>query len=188
MDSALSGGFENASTQSADVFRTALNVLSRPGKIEKARGANAPSLSEAAASLILMLCDPETPIYITPDLDTPDLRGWIAFHTGAPIVERQHAHFALGKWVNLQPLDAFRTGTAEYPDRSVTLIVETESLKASPNAILKGPGIKDQIEVWLPDIEPFQRNAAQFPNGADFFFTSGDQVMGLPRTSTIEVL
>jgi len=50
----------------------------------------------------------------------------------------------------LQPLAPYRIGTPEYPDRSVTLIVELEEMPTA-NVNLSGPGIEDQIADWLPD-------------------------------------
>jgi len=82
------------------------------------------------------------------------------------------------------PLDQYRIGTSEYPDRSTTLIVELESFTAA-NVSLSGPGIKDSTDFALPDSTACQGNAAQFPLGVDFFFTSGGQLAALPRSTTI---
>ena len=37
-------------------------------------------------------------------VDTPMVRDWITFHTGAPLVDRPRAMFALGPWSALLPL------------------------------------------------------------------------------------
>lgn len=83
------------------------------------------------------------------------------------------------------PLSAYPVGTSDYPDRSATLIVEMPAL-APQGAILRGPGIKTQAHLSLPDIDAVQRNAAQFPRGLDFIFTSGERVAALPRTTRVE--
>ncbi|WP_136637348.1 phosphonate C-P lyase system protein PhnH [Pseudooceanicola onchidii] len=181
----LEGGFTDAPVQSAHAFRAAMSALARPGRIEPIQGAVAPTpLSEAAATLLLTLCDPETPVHLAGAHDTDALRGWITFHTGAPLVGPGAAMFAVGTWGALTPLDAYRIGTPEYPDRSATLIVEMEGLTTQV-ATLRGPGIKDTATLSLPDLAAFQRNAALFPLGLDFYFTCGRSLAALPRTTKV---
>ena len=184
---ALTGGFSDAPVQSASGFRAALNAMARPGQIEQVTGAIAPApVSEAAAVLLLTLCDAETPVFLAPGHDLPNVRDWIAFHIGAPICGRQSAMFALGNWESLNPLGGFSTGTPEYPDRAATLIVEMDSI-AQSGARLTGPGIQDQAFLSLPDIDAFRANHQLYPLGRDFFFTSGDRLAALPRSTRVEV-
>ncbi len=112
------------------------------------------------------------------------MRGGLAFHTGAPVVAAEAADFAVGTWDALLPLDRFRIGTPEYPDRSATLIVEVEAL-AAEGATLRGPGIKDAAHLSLPDAAALAGNAMLYPLGLDFFFTCGGRVAALPRSTTI---
>lgn len=179
------GGFANPPVDSAHGFRAAMNAMARPGTIQEISGATPPAgISPAAGALLLTLCDPETGVYLAPDVDSEALRGWLTFHTGAPVVAVEQADFALGSWASLMPLDRFRIGTAEYPDRSATLIVEMPSLNA-PNAQLQGPGIKDAANLSLPELDAFQHNAMLYPLGVDFFFTSGSQLAALPRSTKV---
>ena len=182
----MAGGFSDPSIQSAWGFRAAMLAMARPGDILTVTGAQAPGgLSVAAAVLLLVLCDPETPVWLAPSHDSADLRRWIAFHTGAPVVAaRGEAVFALGAWDSLMPLDGYRIGTAEYPDRSATLIVETGSLQAA-GAVLSGPGIADAARLTLPEVAAFRANRALFPLGLDFFFTCGDRLAALPRSTVV---
>lgn len=179
------GGFGNPPVASARAFRAAMTAMARPGDIQDISGATPPAgVSGAAGSLILTLCDPETGIYLAPGMDTPELRGWIAFHTGAPVVAARDAGFALGSWEALMPLQQYRIGTPEYPDRSATLIVELDSF-AGPAAELRGPGIKETAGLALPELAAFQANAMLYPLGVDFFFTAGSQVAALPRSTQV---
>ena len=181
----LEGAFANAPIENAVAFRAAMNALARPGQIETISGAKPPApLSVAAGSLILMLCDAETPVSLSGSFDTAMIRDWIIFHTGAPIVSPDEAVFAIGKWKSLLPLSQFAIGTAQYPDRSATLIVECDEL-SSQGETLTGPGIKATAQLSLPDTQTFQHNAKLFPLGLDFFFTSGSQVAALPRTTKV---
>jgi alpha-D-ribose 1-methylphosphonate 5-triphosphate synthase subunit PhnH len=161
-----------------------MTAMARPGEIVRVHGAQPPApLSVAAGVVLLTLCDPETPIYLAPSHDTPNVRDWITFHTGAPFVSAQDAIFALGAWDDL-PTSTFSIGTAEYPDRSATLIVESPNL-TNAGAVLKGPGIKDQAALSLPETQMFQANATLFPLGLDFIFTCDDRLAALPRTTRV---
>ena len=180
-----SGGFADPAVAAAHGFRAAMDVMARPGARREITGGKAPEgLSPAAASLILTLCDPETGIYLAPDVDSEALRGWITFHTGAPLVSADKADFAVGGWAALMPIDQYRIGTTEYPDRSATLVVELAEF-AAPNATLSGPGVKDTARMYLPDLALLQRNSMLYPLGVDLFFTSGSEVAALPRSTQI---
>jgi alpha-D-ribose 1-methylphosphonate 5-triphosphate synthase subunit PhnH len=185
MEAALDGGFTDAPRDAAHAFRAAMSAMARPGRIERLAGARPPApLSVAAGTLILTLCDPETPVHLAGAHDTAEVRGWIAFHTGAPVAARAEAAFAVGTWEALLPLDGYRIGEAEYPDRSATLIVEMPALTAE-GATLTGPGIRDSARLSLPETEAFRRNARAFPLGLDVFLTAGDRVAALPRTTRV---
>lgn len=183
----LTGGFADAPTQAARAFRTVLEALARPGQIGTLTGAMPPApLSPAAGALLLTLADQTTPIYLAPSHDSAEIHGWITFHTGAPFAPPENAAFALGTWSTL-PLACLALGTAEYPDRAASVIVETAAL-APANARLRGPGIATEATARLPETTFFQTNRGLFPLGLDFYFTCGDQVLGLPRSTRVEAL
>jgi alpha-D-ribose 1-methylphosphonate 5-triphosphate synthase subunit PhnH len=182
----FSGGFESAPIDAARAFRAAMTVMARPGQIRTISGAQPPApLSVAAGTLLLTLCDPDTRVHLAGDLDTSAVRQWLTFHTGAPIADAYEADFAVGTWQALGPLSQYRIGTPEYPDRSSTLIVECEDLQQK-GAELTGPGIKDTAHLSLPDVPALWANAAQYPLGCDFFFTCGDKLAALPRSTQIK--
>ncbi|WP_037311014.1 phosphonate C-P lyase system protein PhnH [Ruegeria halocynthiae] len=181
----FSGGFQNAPVEAAVAFRAAMTVMARPGVIRPLIGAQPPApLSIAAGTLLLTLCDPDTNVHLAEGADTEAVRQWLTFHTGAPITAAAEADFAIGSWQALGPLDDYRIGTAEYPDRSATLIVECDALHPS-GVELSGPGIRDTAFLSLPDVPAFQANAALYPLGCDFFFTCGDKVAALPRSTQV---
>ena len=183
---ALIGGFTDAPVQASHAFRAALNALSRPGQIETLQGASAPApLSSAAATLAMTLFDVTTPVHLAGAHDTPALRDWITFHTGAPLVIAEAASFAIGTWKALQPTHRFAIGLPDYPDRAATLIVEMPAL-AAKGTRLTGPGIETEAFISLPETAAFKANRALFPLGLDCFFTSGAQVAGLPRSTIVE--
>lgn len=183
---ALFGGFADAPVQSAHAFRAALEALSRPGTICRLQGAIPPApLSVAAGVLLLTLCDGTTPVHLAGAHDCVALRDWITFHCGAPLVGAEAASFAVGSWSALHPVTRFAIGQPDYPDRAATLIVEMPALEAK-GARLRGPGIKGTARLSLPETAAFIANRAAFPLGFDCFFTAGDGVAGLPRSTHVE--
>lgn len=187
-DQVLTGGFAAPPQDAARAFRAALEAMARPGRVQRLSGAEPPApLSVAAGTLLLTLCDTTTPVHLAPSHDTAAVRGWIAFHCGAPIVVAGDAAFAVGSWEALQPVSRFAIGTADYPDRAATLIVETKGV-APPNATLTGPGIERSHPARLPEIAAFRANRARFPLGFDCYFCAGTEVIGLPRSTHVEAL
>lgn len=182
----FSGGFQNAPIEAAHAFRAAVAVMARPGETRRIIGTHPPApLSVAAGTLLLTLYDPDTSVFLAGEVETDAVRQWLTFHTGAPLVAADQADFAVGTWRTLLPLGQFRIGTPEYPDRSATLIVECDCLQQS-GAMLTGPGIKGVAHLSLPDIPTLQTNAALYPLGCDFFFTCGDKVAAVPRSTQIK--
>ena len=182
----LTGGFADPAVEAARAFRAILDAMARPGRIATLTGATAPApASPALAAVLLTLADTTTPVHLAGGHDTSGLRDWLRFHTGAPLAGRGAAAFAVGTWDALLPLDDYAPGTAEYPDRSATLIVEVPHL-AAEGARLSGPGIETAAHLSLPDIAAFRDNAARFPLGLDFILTCGDRLAALPRTTRVE--
>lgn len=182
----LTGGFAEPPHDAARAFRAVMKVMARPGQIEALTGAEPPApMSVAAGTLALTVLDGNTPVYLAGALDCKDVRDWITFHTGAPFTGPAHAVFAFGGWDDLLPLKTYPIGNPEYPDRGSTLVVEMPALEIA-GTTLSGPGIKDKAALNLPDPAAFQANAIQFPLGLDFFFTSGDRIAALPRSTKVE--
>ncbi len=182
---AFGGGFSDPPIDSARAFRAAMNVMAKPGEIRDLEAARPPApLSPAAATLLLTLCDPETGVHLAGGCDCDAVRDWLSFHTGAPVVEADRADFAVGRWADLLPLDRYRIGTSEYPDRSATVIAEVDRLETA-GATLRGPGIQASATLSLPDAAMLAGNAMLYPLGLDFFFTCGGRVAALPRSTRI---
>lgn len=181
----LQGGFSDPPTDAAHGFRAVMEAMARPGTIHKITGAAPPQpLSGAAGAVLLTLCDTETPLFLAGACDCAEVRAWVAFHTGAPLVRPKAAMFALGTWADLLPLSAYPIGTPDYPDRAASLIVECDTLEAQ-GASLRGPGIRDSAALSLPETAAFQDNHARFPLGLDFMFTWRDRIAALPRSTEV---
>ena len=95
----LAGGFADPPQDAAQAFRGIMQAMARPGRIETVGGVRPPApLSVAAATLLLTLCDPDTGLYLAGACDTPTVRDWITFHTGATYVAPADATIVLGAW------------------------------------------------------------------------------------------
>lgn len=180
----MRAAFADPPADSARAFRAILGAMARPGTVHRV-GAPAPEgLSSAAAAVLLVLADGTTPVWMAPSLPVAG-RDWLVFHTGAPVTQaRGAAVFAVGSWIDIQPLEDWPAGTPDYPDRSATLIVEVASLEG-PGARLTGPGIKTEATLPLPDAAALAVNAARYPLGFDVILTCGERLSALPRSTRI---
>jgi len=84
-----------------------------------------------------------------------------------------------------------KVGTAEQPELGATLLFRCRDLDGT-GVILSGPGIKTTLRTSLPVDTDFisllQEKNEVFPMGVDLFFLSdAGQLLGLPRTTQIEV-
>ena len=146
----LPAGFTDKVLSAQSTFRLVMDAMAHPGSVYQiAADVEAPRpLMRASAALALTLCDHDTPIWLDrPMSEAPDLANWLKFHSGAPIVtDPSAASFALIADGNALPkLDSFSFGSAEYPDRSTTLILQVESLTQGQRYELRGPGINGTV-------------------------------------------
>lgn len=190
----LAGGFTSPVFEAQGMFRKLMDGFSRPGNTASVETQVQPPLpfGKAAASVLLALCDFETNAWLSKSLRHPDLRKWVAFHTGAPIcLTETEAAFAFAASIDeLPPLGSFCQGTDEYPDISSTIILEIASLEGGRSLALAGPGINGSAAFspqGLPSgfLEDWERNGALFPCGVDLILTAGDRFLCLPRTTRI---
>jgi alpha-D-ribose 1-methylphosphonate 5-triphosphate synthase subunit PhnH len=199
----LAPGFADPVHDTQTVFRTLLSVLSRPGTIgtietplpaaEAANAANAAnSAGLAVFAALLTLSDYATPVWLA----QPDaaLGAALRFHADAPLANApREAVFAyVHDAAALPPLDTFACGTPESPEQSATVFVRVDSLDGGAPLTLRGPGIETACTIapaglparlWQERAEL----ASLFPCGIDFYFVCGAQIMGLPRTTRVEV-
>lgn len=135
--------------------------------------------------MALVLLDPATPVHLAGAHDCADLRDWTAVHTGAPLARVGDAAFAFGIRDTLQPVARSAAGLPDHPDRSATLVVDCDDLRAE-GARLSGPGIAGHAVLSLPEIAAFRANSARFPLGFDTVLAAGDRLAGLPRSTIVE--
>lgn len=194
MNAALTPSFDNPVIDSQRVFRQALSALSEPGlwrEVSPLVHAPAP-LPPAMASLLLALCDRETPVWLCPTLRTSDVADWLRFHLACPLTDDPvRATFAaVASSCHLPALEAFAPGSMEYPDQSTTILLFSKA--AGPHWQLSGPGISGTriFRAGLNDdfAISWQANARLYPCGVDMLLTTDTHIAGLPRTTRLEAV
>lgn len=194
---ALEGGFANPVLGAQATFRALMNAMARPGTTGACAAGTAPPhpMGRAQGAVALTLADHDTPVWLSPALANPTLKGWIGFHTGAEIVASSaHARFAfLAAGEPIPDFHGFTAGSQDYPDRSATLVIELPALTGGPELKASGPGIKNSTVIapqGLPAdfLRRWAANRAFFPLGLDIVFTAGTELMALPRSTDLQPL
>ena len=188
----IAAGFAAPALSSQEVFRGALEALSRPGRIVRigAELQTPPGLNRAAAALALALLDQDTRLWLAPSHGGAG--PYFRFHAGCILVqEPAEADFALLAARELPPLGTFAPGSDEYPDRSAMLFIEVEGLAAGDGWTLSGPGMRAPTRLRVDGLGPqflpqWAENHHSFPRGIDAYLACGDLLCGLPRTTRIE--
>lgn len=187
-------GFADPVLSAQSSFRAIMSAMARPGTPHAlTESVSAPRrLSRGAAAVALALCDQDTPVWLDAALAKTDVADWLRFHTGATIVsETGRAVFAFfAEPQHAPPFDAFPLGTAEYPDRSATLVLQVESLEDGPGLVLRGPGIKDCSTLRAQSLpQDFHHRLAAnrmlFPRGVDVVLVTDRALAALPRSVQI---
>lgn len=193
----LAPGFADPVHDSQAVFRVLLDTLARPGTVGWVKpilDASGPlaHMPCAAVAALLTLADYSTPIWLQrEDLALADT---LRFHTGAPVVAQAgDAAFAyIHDPEQIPAPDVFALGDPEHPEHSATLLIRVDALDGGRALTLKGPGIETHTTITplgLPDAFWDARAALAnaFPCGIDCYLVCGLAVIGIPRTTLVEI-
>ncbi len=190
----LCAGLSDPVMQSQQIFRQVLTALAEPGTRLTLPPLAAPrGIHSAAYQVCLALLDADTPLWVSDTLAADGLISSLRFHCGCPITSQRHeSAFALATPESINGLTDFRQGTHEYPDRSTTLILQVEKLHNDGPWHLSGPGIDGSRQVGIDGLSGhwpawLEANRAAFPLGIDLLLTDGNSLMGLPRTTNVEM-
>lgn len=153
-------------------------ALSRPGLPKDLPAAD-------QAGIIETLIDRECAVYC----DDPEMAD-LAARSGAAMVAPDKAdHLFLS-----QPpaqVTGLRQGTDMYPEEGATLVIPV-SLGSGDTLRLTGPGVDGAVTVRLADIpQSFwaeRQRVMRYPMGFEVFLLDGAKVIGIPRTTVVEVL
>jgi alpha-D-ribose 1-methylphosphonate 5-triphosphate synthase subunit PhnH len=182
-----------AAARAHATFMALLWALSNPGRVETLPVSSDGILVTVAEALI----DLETTFY-TPN---ETLARRLALTGARPAVARlarYHFYPAVGK-SELDDIGDAPTGTYSYPDDSATMVVACRLLDSASSPMPKatrikmtGPGISGKARVDVSDLPAdlwaIRAEAIRYPLGWDLILVSDDRVVGVPRTTVVEVL
>jgi alpha-D-ribose 1-methylphosphonate 5-triphosphate synthase subunit PhnH len=190
----LLSAFADPVHDAQQTFRLLMEAYSAPATICRFAPLLTPpaGLNSVTTSIILTLADRDAPVWLDSPLDNRnDIADYIRFHTGARIVtDPGQAAFAIVDGARDPDCTRFNTGTLEYPDRSGTLIVQTNKLLAS-GMRFSGPGLKQPVmftahPLWPSFEEDWRANGRCFPRGLDFIITTPEQLAAMPRSLRLD--
>jgi len=161
-------------------FDALMWALSRPGTMQPLP---APGMAGVAEALL----DRECRVFC----DDPALAGRIASLGAARVALPLADHCFVALDVAPDRLAQVATGSALYPDEGATVVAEAR-FGIGQRLRLTGPGIETAAEIALDGIAPgfwaLRALLCRYPAGFDLFLICGARVIGLPRSTTIEVL
>lgn len=161
-------------------FEALMWSMARPGTVRE--------LPEAGmAPIVEALIDRECVVYA----DSPTLGRQIA-DTGAVLGEPATAdHLFLDRLEGAsEALAAIRCGSALYPDDGATLVAQVAH-GSGRRLRLTGPGIDGAREMTLAlpaEFWALREQLCAYPEGFDLLLVEGRSVIGIPRSTQIEVL
>lgn len=193
---AMTGGFADPVFQSQAVFRAVLDAFARPGSVVEIPDTLRPPgpLHAPAAAFLAALADEGTPVHVDHALaGTTAAIDWIRFHTDAPIVDAPGAAaFAvIADPATMPPLKSFALGSAEYPDRSTTVVIQVGTISRETGMRLQGPGIRGFAELAADPlsagfVDQMIENHALYPRGVDIVLASPTAIAALPRSVHVQ--
>lgn len=163
-----------------DTYEALIWVLARPGFIK-------PLPEPGFACIIETLVDRECSVHA----DEPDTVQ-LAERAGAQLTSVEEAdHVFISSLKTADMLKQLAVGSDLHPDNGATLVVASNFGSGLPLR-LSGPGVDNELEIrvgQLPeDIWATREACSRYPMGFDMFLVDGRQVLGLPRSTKVEVL
>jgi len=109
----------------------------------------------------------------------------------APLDKAEYVFASLDSEAEVKALSALRIGSLPYPDEAATLFAPA-TIGAGQALRLTGPGIRDSLVIEIGGIDPsfwaMREKAIRYPLGWDLYLVDADRLVGLPRSTKIEVL
>ncbi len=188
----MTSGFADPIHDAQAAFRALLEAMARPGTIVSLPPCDPPPpLPQAAAAILLTLCDRDTPLWLDGPFATRAVGEWLRFHTASPLVSNPaDASFAFA-CADSAPFDALAPGTDEAPERSATLVLLVEGFRSGRPLRLAGPGIESETVLSVDGVPNAflgwrARNLALYPRGVDVLLITRTEAIALPRTTVVQ--
>lgn len=195
---AIDPGFAQPVAAAQQVFRTLLEAMSRPGRVQRLpaaalTGLNDAALGPARCALLLALLDADTRAWLDPTRGDEATAAHLQFHTGTRFArDAAQADFAV---IDATPAagelwSQLPQGSDAAPQLGATLLVEVPSLERGLALALRGPGIESVQALRVDGLAPSFWTARiamerDFPLGIDLVLTCGDRLAALPRSTRV---
>ncbi len=170
-------------TRTNATFDELLWALSRPGQLRELPAEGFWPIAES-------LLDRECSFHVTndPSLDQRTIA------TGARRMPLAHAGYvfsSIDSAEKVEALSALQIGSLLYPDDAATLFAPAH-FGSGQRLRLSGPGVKDSLTIEIGGIDPgfwqMRAKAIRYPLGWDLYLVDGKRLLGIPRSTKIEVL
>lgn len=188
------------------VFRSLLESMARPGKINSLQPFPLPFTTEGVSSapyllgIACTLLDMEVGFSVV----SPDLKGLISdieFHSNArPVAVYEADYIVMSQRDAPEILLEAKRGNLNFPDQGATVILVVDGMSEDPSQerimdhslILEGPGVLNQKVFFLKGIDlsllrTLQSINAEFPLGLDLILVSRERIACFPRSTTIKL-
>lgn len=166
-------------TRSNATFEALMWALARPGTVQDLPSPDVAGIAEA-------LLDRECRVFC----DDAALAARVSSF-GAALVPVALADHCFLSPTDQESFAQVPVGSDLYPDAGATVISSAQFGKGQ-KLRLTGPGIESRIDIALGGLAdwlwPLRAARCRYPAGFDLFLTCGAQVIGLPRSTRIEVL
>lgn len=190
-------GFDDAVHDAQRAFRQVLKAMSEPGTAVRLDCPESPAgMAPASFALCQSLLDSETALWRSNEFRRDAIGQNLRFHTGVRLTEKRgDATFALAYPSELDSLEGFSRGSAEYPETGTTLILQVElSEDGNRGQCLRlcGPGIETERRICIAGLEGtvldyLLERPDPFPQGLDLMLVDGERLICIPRTTVVEV-
>lgn len=169
--------FESRTNATYDALMWA---MSRPGLLRPLPGTS-------QALIVETLIDRECAVYCE-DADLAQIATRVGAHLATPGAAD---HLFLSQAPEPAMLANIAMGSDMYPDDGATLVMPVK-IGAGPQLRLTGPGVDGEVIIAVAGIPATfwteRERMMRYPMGFELFLIDGDQVLGLPRSTNVEVL
>jgi alpha-D-ribose 1-methylphosphonate 5-triphosphate synthase subunit PhnH len=167
-------------TRTNATFEALMWALARPGTVQDLP---APGMAGLAETLL----DRECRVFCDDPAFAEVITTFGAAQVALPLAD--HCFLSLG--TTIDRLTQVAVGSVLYPDAGATVVAEV-GFGPGQRLRLTGPGIETFAEIALTGVAPefwaMRAALCRYPAGFDLFLICGAQVIGLPRSTEIEVL
>lgn len=187
----------NETTYTQDVYRSLLDCMARPGKINRINHADCGlslSFSNYILGIAITLLDQEVTFNIFGDISNSS--GQLQMYTKSRPSSIENCDYFIVNGGGIFDIHRLKRGSLKFPDESATVICQVRQVLSGtairPGAIkmgLQGPGIHDKQTLYVDGLnkemmEPWQECNSEFPLGIDWILVDlTGQLSCIPRST-----